>query len=233
MKRTKYPRTFNLPWSESNSSDDVWWKDCSLFEGREVVVTEKQDGECTSVYPDGHVHARSIDSHHHPSRSWVKQLAGQIAHDIPQGCRICGENLYAYHSIFYTGLPSYFLVYGVYDGDRCLSWAETEEVCELLGLCTVPVIYKGLWDEKLIRDLWTGKGAYPTYEGRDCFGLLRPKFPDDFSPCVAEGYVVRLADSFPYSEFSKSCAKYVRAEHVKTSSHWMERAPIPNLLKVT
>lgn len=233
MSRVKYPRTMNFAWSESNSSDDVWWKDSTRLAGKQVVVTEKMDGECTSIYPDGHIHARSIDTQHHPSRSWVKQLAGQIAHEIPQGWRICGENVYAYHSIFYTELPSYFLVYGVYDGDRCLSWADTEEICSLLGLHTVPVIYKGLWDEKTVRELWTGTGAYPTYEGKDGFGLLRPKFPDDFSPCVAEGYVVRIADHFQYADFAKSVAKYVRANHVKTDSHWMERAPIPNLLKAT
>jgi hypothetical protein len=26
--------------------DDVWWKDCKNFEGKQVIVSEKQDGEC-------------------------------------------------------------------------------------------------------------------------------------------------------------------------------------------
>jgi hypothetical protein len=42
----KYPRTWHLPWSESESSDDVWLTDTKHFEGKEVVVTEKLDGEC-------------------------------------------------------------------------------------------------------------------------------------------------------------------------------------------
>ena len=228
LKRYKYSRSFHLPWSESSTSDDVWWKDCKLFEGKEVVVTEKIDGECTSVYSDGHVHARSVDTDHHPSRSWVKKFAGQFAHDIPFNMRVCGENVFAYHSIFYTDLPSYFLVFGIYEGDNCLSWPDTEAWCELLGLNTVPVIYRGIWDEKLIREKWVGKGAFPTYSS----SVPIPKFPDDFKPCSAEGYVVRLSSSFKTSDFSKSLAKMVRENHVQTDAHWMERKVIPNLLAI-
>ncbi len=36
-----------------------------------------------------------------------------------------------------------------------------------------------------------------------------------------EGFVVRLKDSFDYKDFNKSGAKYVRANHVTTNSHWM------------
>ncbi len=132
MDRTKYPRTMNLPWSGSESSDDVWWKDATAFDGKEVVVTEKMDGEATSIYPDGHVHARSIDTRHHDSRSWVKRLAASIAHDIPEGYRICGENVFAWHSIFYIDLPTYFFVYGIYDGDLCLSWDDVKDDIVLL-----------------------------------------------------------------------------------------------------
>lgn len=218
----------NFPWSQSNSSDDVWWKDDSPFKGKEVVITEKMDGECTTVYPDGHVHARSVDTDRHPSRTWVKQLAARFAYEIPQGWRVCGENVYAYHSIFYTELPSYLLVYGMYDeNNMCIAWNDVEEFCQILGLSTVPVLYKGVWDAKIVRDLWTGKGTYPTFETT----ALQPKFPDDFTPCEAEGYVVRLADAFHYDQFRQCCAKFVRADHVKTDQHWMDRPPIPNLLK--
>lgn len=36
----------NLPWSQSNSSDDVWWENCEPFQNKEVVITQKLDGEC-------------------------------------------------------------------------------------------------------------------------------------------------------------------------------------------
>ncbi|MEI8270096.1 MAG: RNA ligase family protein [bacterium] len=227
LKRIKYPRTFNLPFSQSDSSDDVWFENTSFFEGKEIVMLEKADGECTSIYPDGYVHARSIDTDHHPSRTWIKKFAAQFAHDIPKKMRICGENVFAYHSIFYTELPSYFLTFGIYELDKCLSWDETEELCSLLGLETVPLIYRGIWDEKLIREKWNGKGAYPTYGS----SIINPKYPKDFKPCLAEGYVIRLVDSFDISQFQKSVGKYVRKNHVSTSVHWMSEKVVPNLLK--
>ena len=82
--------------------------------GREVVVTEKLDGENTTMYTD-YIHARSLDSHHHPSRDWVKQLHGEIGYKIPVGWRVCGENMYARHSIVYYDLTTYFYGFSIWD----------------------------------------------------------------------------------------------------------------------
>lgn len=212
MDRIKYPRTFHLPWSPGATDDDKTHSPEAIekmFAGREVVVTEKLDGENTSIYGDGHVHARSVDSAAHPSRTWVRALAGQIAHDIPEGFRICGENVFAKHSIGYDALGSYFYTFGIYDHDICLSWDETVAYAEMLGLKVVPVLYKGIWDEQTIRDAWEGKSAFGG-EG--------------------EGYVVRLTSRFPYRLFKQSVAKYVRPEHVQTDQHWMHAAVVPNKL---
>lgn len=226
-KLVKYPRTMNFPWSDSNSSDDVWLKDCQQFEGREVVVTEKMDGECTSLYTD-HLHARSLDTDSHPSRNWIKQFHATFGYEIPKDYRVCGENVYAFHSIFYTELPSYFLCFGVYTDDNlCLSWDDTLELCELLGVNHVPVIYRGPWDEKLIRSLWKGRGAFPTF----ATNAELPIWPDTFQPTDAEGYVVRLASAFPYEQFKTSVGKYVRPNHVTTPTNWLQRDVLPNRLR--
>jgi hypothetical protein len=227
MNRVKYPRTYHAPWSEGKTSDDKVLKNCSSFVGKEVVVTEKLDGEGTTIYPDSYVHARSTDSDHHPSRSVIKQLAANTSWQIPEGHRVCGENLYAYHSIFYVDLPSYFLAFGVYEGDRCLSWDDTEKLCLECGFSLVPVLYRGVWDEKRIRNLWQGKGDFPTFETE----VFDPKFPDDFKPVAAEGYVIRLTESFLYEDFGSCCAKYVRENHVRTDSNWKERKIVQNLLR--
>lgn len=108
--RTKYPRTPHLPWSQGITPDDVKNTSVDCFMGKEVVVTEKMDGENTSLYRDG-LHARSIDSNNHPSRNWVKSFWATKMHDLPEGFRICGKNLYAQHSIPYTSLRSYFLLF--------------------------------------------------------------------------------------------------------------------------
>lgn len=42
----KYPRTLHLPQSLSVTSDDKVHKSLDQFEGKEVIITEKLDGDC-------------------------------------------------------------------------------------------------------------------------------------------------------------------------------------------
>lgn len=199
----KYPRTYHLPWSLGSTSDDKVLSDTSHFEGKMVVVTEKMDGENTTMLWN-YYHARSISSSDHPSRHYVKKMWAEIRKDIPKTYRICGENLYAKHSIFYNNLESYFQVFNIWDGITCLSYNETVEWCELLGLVHVRVLYHGIYDEELIKQL-------------------------DVSDI--EGYVVRKVGSFNYFDFNLSVAKYVRKDHVQTDEHWMNQEIVPNKLK--
>lgn len=106
--RVKYPRTFHLPWSPGVSSDDKVLTDLSGFEGKRVIVTRKMDGENFTGYRD-YCHARSIDGNHHWSRDWVKKFWLERSFDLPEGWRICCENMYATHSIKYESLPHYLL----------------------------------------------------------------------------------------------------------------------------
>jgi hypothetical protein len=208
--RIKYPRTPHLPWSPGASADDVSLSDTSRFDGLEVVVTEKMDGENTTIYAD-HVHARSVDSAHHPSRSWVKALQAQLRPHIPAGFRLCGENLYAEHSLHYGELPSYFLLFSIWDeSNYALSWDDTEQWAALLELSTVPVLYRGLWDEACARELSLS-----------------------LDPLTREGLVVRRAAAFPFAEFGEAVAKWVRPNHVTTDEHWLSRPVRPNGLKET
>lgn len=198
--RVKYPRTYHLPWSPGVTSDDRVLSDLSEFENAsEVIVTVKQDGENSTLYND-YLHARSIEYESHPSRSWLKALHARIANNIPKGWRVCGENLYAVHSIKYQNLEDYFQVFSVWnDKNVCLSWEETKVWTALLELATVPVLYQGPWDKKLIQK------------------LPIESFNND--PC--EGYVVRVSEPFHYKEFRKKVGKMVRANHVQTHGHWM------------
>lgn len=202
----KYPRTLHLPWSDTIGPDgDHVLSSARVFEGREVVVTEKLDGENTTLYRS-HLHARSLDSGHHPSRGWIKNFHARLGPHIPIGVRISGENLFALHSIPYDALPSYFLVFGVWRGDELLSWDDTAALCAHLELQSgealplVPVLFRGVWNEKAIRAL------YPR--------------PSRFGPST-EGYVVRLARSIARADWNESAAKYVRPRHVQTGPHWM------------
>ncbi|MFJ9678183.1 RNA ligase family protein [Streptomyces sp. NPDC101194] len=203
--RTHYPRTAHLPWSPGASSDDVRIADLSGLTGREVVVTEKLDGENTTLYADG-LHARSLDSAHHPSRGRVKALQGRIGARIPEGWRVCGENMFARHSIAYDGLESFFYGFSVWDGERCLDWDRTVEFLRGLGIPVPPVLWRGTLDaraEKALRALKPDTGRQ-------------------------EGYVVRPADAFGAADFGRLVAKWVRPGHVRTDTHWMHAAVVEN-----
>lgn len=206
MKFEKYPSTFHLPWSTGNTAGDKTLENTDHFIGREVVVTEKMDGGCVTLYRNK-IHARSLDSVNHPSRNWVKNFWGQIRHKIPQDIRICGENCYAKHSIHYTKLPAYFLGFNAWKDNECLSWDLTLELFEFLGIEHVPILYRGLYDEALIRGL-----------------------EDQMNFDKQEGYVVRVVDSFTLDDFTQSLAKFVREGHVQTDEHWMKQPVVPNLV---
>jgi hypothetical protein len=205
----KYPRTHHVPWSESITSDDRVRPSLDAFRGKRVIVTEKMDGENTSMYRD-HIHARSVSSGGHESRNWVKRFWSSISFEIPEAWRVCGENLFAAHSIHYKELPSYFMGFSVWnEGNQCLSWNETLLWFELLGITPVPVLYDGVFDEKAIRSLW-----------------------DPARHAFSEGYVLRVAESFAYGDFRAKVGKFVRKDHVQTVKHWMHgQRIVPNELQ--
>ncbi|MEE1771959.1 RNA ligase family protein [Streptomyces sp. JV185] len=203
--RTHYPRTAHLPWSPGATSDDVRIAGLAALAGREVVVTEKLDGENTTLYADG-LHARSLDSAHHPSRGWVKALQGRVGARIPDGWRVCGENMFARHSIPYDGLESFFYGFSVWDGERCLDWDRTVEFLRGLGIPAPPVLWRGVFDARAEKALRARK----LDTGRQ------------------EGYVVRPVDGFGAADFGRLVAKWVRPGHVRTDTHWMHAAVVAN-----
>lgn len=201
--RTHYPRTRHLPWSPGATADDLRVTDLSGLRGREVVVTEKLDGENTTLYADG-LHARSLDSAHHPSRTWVKALQARIGHAVPAGWRVCGENMFARHSLAYDDLDSFFYGFSVWDADgRCLGWDRTVDLLRGLGIPVPRVLWRGVFDERALRALRLDLGRQ-------------------------EGYVVRVVDGFAADEFGARVAKWVRAGHVRTDTHWMHVAVVEN-----
>ena len=99
----KYPRTYHVPWSPGATADDRKLSTLQHFVGKNVVVTEKRDGENTTLTPTK-VYSRSVDGGHHISKNWVKNFWSQRQHVLPAGWRVCGEDLFAVHSIEYDSL---------------------------------------------------------------------------------------------------------------------------------
>lgn len=210
MSRIKYPRTCHLPWSPGATSDDKWISDGGLDDlrsGRTIVVTEKMDGGNVTFYRDG-IHARSIDSLPHWETRAV-QIWRSLRFEIPDGWRISVESLDVQRSVPYYDLPHHLMVIGVWDEtNSLLNWSDTEIVSEAIGLPTVPVLYEGN-DFDRAHEAWLNSS--------------RVRRGDS-----SEGYVVRVRDVIPFDSFSDSVAKWVRANHVTTSSSaWRHRTDWP------
>jgi hypothetical protein len=232
--KAKFPRIPHLPWSGTRTTDDLTvsadWRQRWLH-GAGLAITEKLDGECTTLTRQD-CYARSPDStSHHPSRHRIKALwAATIQGQIPAGVRICGENMYARHSIRYTALPSYFIVHTIFapaglelpfalpacahsyvlEDTHCLSWEETEMVARQLGLPTVPLLYCGPWRDTSHLQRFVG---WPSQVGGE----------------QCEGYVVRPSGGFLAAWFGRLVAKYVRPGHVAAGdTHWRRRPVEPN-----
>jgi RNA ligase len=205
--RYKYPRTPHLPWSEGVSSDDEKLIKLHHFIDQDIVVTEKLDGENTTLYAD-YMHARSIDSINHPSREWVKRLHAQIAYKIPESWRLCGENLFAKHSLHYHNLESYFFLFAIFDKDNiCLSFEDTQLYALDFGIAVPKILYQGPFNEDIIRNL-------------------------KIDTQHQEGYVLRNKKAFAYNQFNLNVAKWVRKNHVEQTTHWMSGPVVQNKLKV-
>lgn len=204
----KYPSTPFLPWARPDNDGKII-QTLDYLEGDEVVITEKMDGENTTMYSD-HIHARSLDSVNHPSRNWVKGKWGaDIRYNLPLGWRVCGENMFAKHSIAYTDLEDFFLGFSIWnDKNECLDWDETLSLFEEWNITPVPTLWRGKFDIGIIKD------------------KLHP-----FDETKQEGYVVRSTGRYTFSEFPFKIAKYVRKNHVQTGKHWMRGWIIPNKVK--
>jgi hypothetical protein len=218
MDNLKYPRTYHLPTSLGLQSGDRRIPDLTPFLGKRVIVTEKMDGECTTMTP-ARAYARSPDSGYHPSRDWLRAFHARRAMNIPENWRISGEYLYARHSVAYTreqgnALRSFFYGFGVWnDRNELLDWDATLDVLAMLDIEAVPLLYDGPFDEKAVADIATSLDI-------GC----------------QEGFVVRLADTMPYpsgsgsGRFFSGIAKWVRPSHVTSARHWMAGPLVPNEL---
>ncbi|AFM04071.1 RNA ligase [Bernardetia litoralis DSM 6794] len=221
----KYPRTFHLPYSPKRGSDDKVLIDDTIFEEKYIIVMEKMDGENTSIYPD-YLHARSIDSTKDESHRWIERFRNAILPQVQElkNWRICGENLFYKHTIFYQNLESIFLAYSIWleseieNQNYSLSWKETKIIFDKIGISYPKIIYEGIYDKKKILKNFE-KYKFETQNKEE-------------KNRQVEGFVIRLKDSFLYEDFSKSVAKYVCDDFEITSSkHWRYEAKTLNQLR--
>lgn len=208
----KYPRTYHVPWSPGGQDkEERIIPSMDHFLGREVVVTEKMDGENTTLYSD-YIHVRSLDSlENHPSRTRIKSFHSMIKNDLPKGWRFCFENVFAEHSIHYKNLEDYHYLISVWDeNNNSLHWNQVTEWGALLDVPVAPVLYRGQYDERLLTSLYS---------------------PVNLNGDQCEGYVLRPVEGFPYRDFRRFNLKFVRKDHVQTNDHWKYSKIIENELR--
>jgi len=201
----KYGRTYHLPMSPGVMSDDKILQNLSILtSANEVVFTEKMDGENTTIHQAG-CHARSPDSGYHASRDWVKAFAASISPNLAENERIVGEYLFARHSVAYDGLQSYFLGFAWIVDGIVQAWDTTLERFNALGIQPVSVLHRGTFDDAAVNAVLT-----------------------DLDLSKQEGFVVRTTSDFLEAEMGTHMAKYVRADHVQSETHWMQAEIIRN-----
>ncbi|SFZ85937.1 hypothetical protein SAMN02983003_3109 [Devosia enhydra] len=202
----KYGRTYHLPISPGATADDKVMPAVDGLMVDDLLITEKMDGENTTIHLGG-THARSPDSRHHPSRDWLKAFAAGISPRLRPDERIIGENLYARHTIAYDDLPSFFLGFALVLGDRFQSWDATLMRFQELGITPVRTLYRGSYTATLFADM-----AAALHAQRQ------------------EGFVARIADGFSEADMPVRMGKFVRANHVHSGEHWMKAQMVPNRL---
>lgn len=222
MDSPKYNRTFHLPWSKGASNDDKIATDLSRLIGSPIVITEKMDGSNTSLEFEGCFSRSHAGAPTHPSFDRLKALHASVKYIIPQDVQLFGEWCYAKHSIEYSELPDYFMIFGVrylHDHGEKHAWGSWIDVgmwAGDIGVPTVPELFVGrVHSEQELKELTESLMIQPSA----CGG-------------IREGVVVRLTEEFVDNDFSTCVMKCVRANHVQTSEHWKDQEIVKNKLKI-
>jgi len=220
MDSPKYNRTFHFPWSPGATNDDKIAASVSGLVNVPIVITEKMDGSNTSLESDGCYARTHSGPPSHASFDGLKALHATIKYKIPDYMQLFGEWCYARHSIEYSELPGYFMLFNARNltcaSPFWVSWEEVKLWAEEIEVPVVPVLFEGtVSSEKELQELVESFMNQPSR----CGG-------------IREGVVARVAKEFWDDDFDHKVLKCVRANHVQTSEHWKDQEIIRNKLKI-
>lgn len=219
MNSKKYPRTYHFPFSLGAMNDDRIASDFESVCQKNIIITEKLDGENTCLNQFG-VFARS---HSAPTQNpWANYLwdKWRVLENELGDLEIFGESLYAVHSITYTGLKEYFYIFGIRQNGVWLSWEEVLLYAEVVAMPTAPLLYEG----KLADWASYNPKIIPEQNMENLVMSLVTQHSQLSNPDIGysptEGAVVRTAEGFKEEDFAQSVFKWVRKNHVQTDAHW-------------
>jgi len=191
----------------------------SEFLRHELVVEEKVDGANLGISfgNAGNVRLQNRGTYLHPPNAgqwkhldaWLQPKLDALFDALMDRYILFGEWCYAQHSVAYTRLPDWFLVFDVLDrrDGRFLSSCRRDELIRGASLCSVPEVARGRFTLDALRGL-----------------LATSKVGDG----PAEGLYLRC----DAGDWLGARAKLVRPEFIQTiDEHWARKPLVPNQLR--
>jgi hypothetical protein len=218
--RIKYPHTPFFRCSPGGHVEEKRENTVIPYEAlcnKDVVFTLKMDGSNATFDCNG-VAARNATDASHASFDMLKSLHALFKSMIPEHLQFFGEWLYAKHSIHYTGdlaLEDRLQLFAAIDhtSGEWLGWKSIQDWAGVLDIGTVPTLNECLptrfTSPKDLENVVKITGKTIVEQGH-------------------EGIVVRSMYSYPWNELSQNIGKYVRKDHVQTSTHWANQRIIRN-----
>jgi ATP-dependent RNA circularization protein (DNA/RNA ligase family) len=214
----RFPSTHHLAWLSKASAprDDKILSqfDVKSFLSQEIVVEEKVDGAnigislaedgTLQVQNRGQFLAKPYSGQFLRLSEWLSLHAERIQACIDAQLILFGEWCAAKHTVGYSNLPDWFLLFDVYDRKQGQFWSSIRRnsLASAAGLATVPTLQRGRTNlNELTQLLSIGSSRYGTEP--------------------IEGLIVRCEDT----QWCKRRAKLVRADFTQAiDEHWTRRS---------
>lgn len=217
----KFPATPHLLWlgTAAAREDKVLSKaEAESFLSQAVIVEEKVDGANIGISVDSNGNLRvqnrgsivepGTKGQFAPLWAWLSQRESRLLDALEDRLILFGEWCYARHSIHYTRLPDFFLVFDVFDRseERFMNSRRRGTIAAQLQLASVPQIAVGVF---CLNDIPRLIGPSSLYDGS------------------MEGIYLRHEDE----SWLRRRGKVVRAEFVQQmGEHWSKQPVVPNRL---
>lgn len=213
----RFPHTPHLAWLGEGApprDDKVLSKiDREALLSHDVVVEEKLDGANLgiSVAPDGNLRAQNRGQYLKPPyqgqfvrlEKWLQRHEDTFFDALGENLIAFGEWCGARHSLDYSALPDWWLLFDIYDRSKQTFWSTVRRTiwAANCGVETVPTLFRGRTNLSALQSLVN------TCESRFRSGEI-------------EGVVIRAEDDSALL----NRAKLVRADFLQTiDSHWRSR----------
>ncbi|MCX8178921.1 MAG: RNA ligase family protein [Candidatus Aenigmarchaeota archaeon] len=218
----KFPRTPHVYAEYSGLDvDDLRYsseESDEMLRGKYVVLTEKIDGTNVSIktLPELEIKFRGNPTEGYEFsllKNWfytnldnLKQHLGELV--------AFGEWVYLVHTIKYTKLPHYLIMFDLFDNDRgFLSYDKVIEMANNLNLPYAPILYEGI---------------YPGFEFLQSLLKRKSEYGDE----NIEGVYGRIQEN-GLTTFRFKFVNPKFREAVNKSTHWKKRQPEVQGLKIS